>query len=186
MTKGMKTTVTLSVLGAGALALWLIVKSAQAAPTENFIREVIRHYNPYLPNYVAREITDSVIKWTDDRNIDLFTTLSIIAQESHFEPLSTSESDARGLMQLMEIALDELERRYGVQINRARLYEVDYNIRWGTLYYRLCTILAGGVRFESIARYFRTTDWQEAAPTDYANAVLEKRATIVKIYEKYD
>lgn len=186
MTKTVKTTVAISLLGAGALALWLLVKSAQAGPSQAFIKEVIKHYNPYLPNYVASEITVSVTKWTDDRNVNLFTTLAIIAQESHFEPLSTSESDAKGLMQLMEVALDELERRYGVQINRARLYEVDYNIRWGTLYYRLCTILASGVRFEAIARYFRTTDWQETEPTEYANAVLEKRATIVKIYEKYE
>ena len=186
MTKTMKTTIILSTLGAGALALYLLVKSAQATPTQNFIGEVIRHYNPYLPKYVASEITDSVVRWTDDRNVNLFTTLAIIAQESHFEPLSTSQSDAKGLMQLMEVALAQLEIEYGVTIDRTRLYKVDDNIKWGTLYYRYCTILAGGVRFEAIARYFRTTDWQEAGPTEYANAVLSKRTKIVEIYQKYN
>ena len=185
MTKKIKTLSILSILGAGVLAFYLIfVKSVQATPTQNFTGEVIKYYNAYLPDYLVTEITKSVTKWTDDRNVSLLTILAIMAQESHFEPLETGKDDDIGLMQLTEIALLELERKYGVSIDRTKLYAVDDNIKWGTLYYRYCAMRANNNRFEAISRYNKTTDWHLAE--DYANEVLVKRAEIVQIYEKYD
>lgn len=184
MTKKMKaTTITLSILGAGALALYLLVKSAQVTPTQNFIGEVIKHYNPHLPKYVASEITDSVIKWTDDRNVNLFTTLAIIAQESNFDSLAEGEDGEKGLGQIMPVALEEIKRKYGIEFDWQRMYEIDENIKAMTLYYRYCAMLANNNRFEAISRYNKTTEWWLAK--EYANAVLAKRAKIVEIYEKY-
>ncbi|GAJ19130.1 unnamed protein product, partial [marine sediment metagenome] len=99
--------------------------------------------------------------------------------ESHFDPNALSKAGAKGLWQLKEKAIKELERRYGVSIDRSRLFEIDYNCRWGTLYFRLCAILAKGNREEAIARYYYTTEWWKAK--DYVEKVMAKREKIADL-----
>lgn len=185
--------ILLSSLGVGALVLYFLVKPAKAEPVPpippippappSFVEEVARYYNPTISVSLASEIARSVAKWTKERNVNVFSVLAIIAQESHFKPSVTGGVGERGLMQLSQTALDELKRVYGVTYSRDRLYEVDYNIMVGTHYYLYCVRLAEGDRFEAIARYNKTTRWWEAK--DYANLVLTKRAKILEIYGKF-
>ena len=182
-------------LGAGALFFYLLLRPAKVEPQKppvpsqlEFIEEVAKHYYSGLWGWPmleseASQIAISLTKWTEKRNLDLFSCLAIVAQESCFNRYALSIADAKGLWQLKEIALVELERVYGIKIDRARIYEIDYNNMLGTLYYRYCVGLAGGYRREAMARYYKTTEYWEA--WWYADEVLAKRAEIVGMYEDF-
>lgn len=58
--------------------------------------------------------------------------LSIIKEESHFNPNAKSPVGAIGLMQLMPATANEIARAYGLPNN---LYNPEYNIHLGCLYY---------------------------------------------------
>ena len=58
--------------------------------------------------------------------------LSIIKEESHFNPNATSCVGALGLMQLMPATADEIAKAYGLSNN---LYNPENNIHLGSLYY---------------------------------------------------
>lgn len=151
-------------------------------PITDFIKAVARYYNPSISDNIASQIASSVDKWVKKRNLNLFSVLAIIAQESSFRPVVTGSAGERGLMQVASIVLEELKRVFDIVFNRDRLFEIDYNIEAGTLFYLHCVRLAEGNRFEAIARYHRTTKWWEAK--DYANDVLAKREKIENMYEE--
>ncbi|MCD8377304.1 MAG: transglycosylase SLT domain-containing protein [Candidatus Gastranaerophilales bacterium] len=65
-------------------------------------------------------------------NQDPLMLLSIIREESHFNPGIKSSAGAVGLMQLMPATADEIARVYGVSNN---LLNPEANIRLGSLYY---------------------------------------------------
>ncbi len=140
------------------------------------IQSVVKTYNPAITESESLQIAYSLDSWIVARNLNLLTCLAIVAHESRFDPEALGRTDDRGLWQLNEKALGELERRYSVSIDRSRLYEIDYNCRWGTLYFRLCAILARGEREEAIARYHYTTRWWKASR--YVEKVMAERAKI--------
>jgi len=147
--------------------------------TPSLIQSVVKIYNPILTESQSLQIAYSLDSWIEGRNLNLMTSLAVVAHESRFNPEAIGPTNDKGLWQLNEKALEELERRYGVSIDRSRLYEVDYNCRWGTLYFRLCAILAKGDREEAIARYHCTTDWWKA--NRYVKKVTAERKKIVDI-----
>lgn len=173
-------------LGAAGLVIYLILRATKAeavTPELGFVEHVAEHYNPAISQSQASQIASSFVKWTKKRNVNVFTSLAIITQESHFRPSVTSPDDCRGLWQLGKEALAELERVYGIKTDFNRLYEIDYNMMLGTLYYLYCVELAEGDRREAIARYYRTTEYWKA--WDYADEVLAKRAEITAMYEDF-
>ena len=190
------TTILLWLGGAGLVAYLLFRSLKPAIPepesTENFITQVAKYYNPSINDTEATKIANSVVKWSDKRNVNLFSILAIIAQESYFQPNPPDGSNGeKGLMQLSGIALDELERVYKINVNRNRLYEIDYNIELGTLYYLYCVPLTNKYRllpeetfrFEAIARYNKTFEPERAK--SYAGEVMAKRNAIVGLYNEF-
>jgi soluble lytic murein transglycosylase len=79
--------------------------------------------------------------------------LSIIRQESEFNPRATSPAGARGLMQLMPATARETARKLGLGFAIPRLFEPDYNIILGSDY--LARLIAGfdGSYILAIASY---------------------------------
>ncbi|MBE7217387.1 MAG: lytic transglycosylase domain-containing protein [Caulobacteraceae bacterium] len=61
-------------------------------------------------------------------------TLSIVRQESGFDPAIRSGAGARGLMQLMPATAALVARREGVDYAASRLDDPDYNMRLGASY----------------------------------------------------
>lgn len=76
------------------------------------------HYYEYVKKYSNEE--NSII------------LLSILKEESHFNPKITSPVGAGGLMQLMPATANEIAKQYGISNN---LYIPESNIRLGCLYY---------------------------------------------------
>jgi len=191
-----KVTTTLLWLGGAGLVAYLLFRSLKPAipeprTTEKFITQVAKHYNPLITDTEAGRIAKSAIEWTGKRNVNLFSILAIIAQESSFQPKVIGSSSEEGLMQLAGIALDELERVYKISVDRSKLYEIDYNIELGTLYYLYCVQLTNkyrllpeeSFRFETIARYNKTFYPERAK--DYAMEVMNKRNAIVGLYNEF-
>lgn len=134
-----------TVLFIQALGLFLVLMSRTGVSiTPSQIQSVIKTYNPTITESQSLQIADSLDSWIVARNLNFITSLTLVVCESHFDPKALSEAGAKGLWQLKEEAIKELERREGVSIDRSRLFEIDYNCRWGTLYFRLCAILAKG------------------------------------------
>ena len=150
--------------------------SAPKVIAPSAIQSVVKTYNPTITESQSLQIAYSMDSWIVARNLSLMTSLAIVAHESRFDPGALGGAGDKGLWQLNEKALVELERRYGVSIDRSRLYEIDYNCRWGTLYFRLCAILAKGDREEAIARYHYTTEWWKAE--SYVEKVMGDRRKI--------
>ena len=142
-------------------------------------------YRRGLPKDDASQIASSVIKWCNERNLNIFSVLAIIEQESYFNPKAKGIIGEKGLMQLSDTALDELERVYGIKVDRERIFDIDYNIELGTLYYLYCVRLANGKRFEAIARYHMTFHPEYEAAKKYAEEVMAKRDKIVSMYKKF-
>jgi len=172
----------LAVLFIQALGLFLVLISRVGVSiTPLQIQSVIKTYNPTITESQSLQIAYSLEKWIVARNLNFITSLSLVVCESHFDSNALSKTGAEGLWQLKEKAIKELERRYGVSIDRSRLFEIDYNCRWGTLYFRLCTILAKGDREEAIARYYYTTKWWKAdSYVEKVMAVREKIADLIR------
>jgi len=165
------------------LGLFLILISRVGVSiTPSQIQSVVKTYNPTITKSQSLQIAYSLDSWIVARNLNFITSLALVACESHFDPKALSETGAKGLWQLKEEAVRELERRYGVFIDRSRLFEIDYNCRWGTLYFRLCAILAEGDREEAIARYYYTTEWWKA--DCYAEKVMTERGKVASMLEK--
>jgi len=143
------------------------------------IQSIVKTYNPTITESQSLQIAYSLDSWIVARNLSLITSLTIVAHESRFDPEALGGAGDKGLWQLNERALVEIERRYGVTIDRSRLFEIDYNCRWGTLYFRLCAILAEGNREEAIARYHYTTEWWKAK--SYVKKVMAEREKIENI-----
>lgn len=180
MTKIRYSRLGLAILFIQTLGLFLVLISRVGVSiTPSQIQSVIKTYNPTITESQSLQIADSLYSWTVTRNLNFITSLTLVICESHFRPKALSKTGAKGLWQLKPEAIRELERRYGVSIDRSRLFEIDYNCRWGTLYFRLCAILAKGNREEAIARYYYTTEWRRAK--DYVEKVMIEREKVANM-----
>jgi len=175
------------------LVLYLLlrpVKIEAKVPTERrdvteFVSYLARYYNPHLSTSDASQIASSVLKWTEARGVNTLSVLAIIAQESAFIPDARGLVGEKGLMQLSDTALDELERVYKIKVDRAKVFDIDYNIELGTLFYLYCVRLAKGNRFEAIARYHMTSHPEYPVAQQYAREVMAKREKISEIYNEF-
>ncbi len=79
---------------------------------------------------------DIVKKEAANNNVDPYLILSIIKIESNFNIMSTSNKNAKGLMQMIEATAKEVNDRINVtdNIDENDIYDVDLNIALGTNY----------------------------------------------------
>ena len=68
----------------------------------------------------------------NEQGLDSVLVHAVIQAESSWDWQAESPAGARGLMQVMPIALEEVKRLEGIE--DGDLYDVDYNLRVGTLY----------------------------------------------------
>lgn len=79
-------------------------------------------------------IADRIAHHAQAQSLDLALVQAVVEAESGGDWRARSDADARGLMQVTPIALEDVRERF--DIGRGDLYEVDYNLRVGTLYLR--------------------------------------------------
>ena len=80
--------------------------------------------NLHFPKPYLKEISDN------SYDIDPIFVLSLVRQESAFDPNARSSANARGLMQILPSTAKSIKRR----INSSQLYEPDMNLEVGIAY----------------------------------------------------
>ncbi len=80
---------------------------------------------------------DSVMKYSEDYNLDPMLVMGVIKAESNFDKDATSTKDARGLMQIGESTGKWAAEVFGAEnYSVEMLYEPDFNIKAGSWYIR--------------------------------------------------
>ncbi|MDD3436444.1 MAG: transglycosylase SLT domain-containing protein [Candidatus Gastranaerophilales bacterium] len=151
------------------------------------------------------------IHYYDDINIrsktwhnDPVLILSIIREESYFNPKAQSHAGASGLMQLMPSAANEAGAIIGIKVpNRNMLLDPDINIRLGNIYYSqlrkrlsgkdILTVMAynGGIgsvlKWKDNLNYLDTDDFVEQIPypetQNYLKKVYRSYWNYLRIYD---
>ena len=115
--------------GPAVLAVRQVFPQLEARKFEEVPVEVWRIVYP-LP-YEAPLRTHS-----DRHEVDPMLVAGLIRQESIFQADAVSRAGAVGLMQVLPKTGKKLARREKIGYNRKKLYEPEYNLRLGTVYFR--------------------------------------------------
>lgn len=90
----------------------------------------------FLKKIYPTTYSEYVYKYSEENNIDPLLTFAIIKAESNFNKDAVSNSNAKGLMQLVEPTAKEIaEKEYNIFFSNNMLFEPEYNIKIGTKYY---------------------------------------------------
>lgn len=147
---------------------------------------------------------DTIKAESAKNNLDPYLVLSLIRQESEFDPKVVSYANAWGLMQLLPAVGKAEAREEGMtHFETFHLLDPATNIRLGTRYLRQMLDKFGGVNEYALAAYnagdYRVVDWQAAGPyrgmdefvesipftqtRDYVEAILRNMETYKAIDE---
>lgn len=119
-----KKVIKLLVIGIILLAAWLL------------LFKVARVQDMILKNMYPIKYEKYVEKYAKENNVDVYLIYAIIKAESNFNPDVTSQSNAIGLMQLLEETANERSNHIDDQsITKEQLYDPETNIKLGTSYF---------------------------------------------------
>jgi len=147
---------------------------------------------------------DTIKTESAKNGLDPYLVLSLMRQESEFDPSVISYANAYGLMQLLPITGKVLAREEGMSnFQPFQLLNPEINIELGTRYLKQMMDKFGGVQVYALAAYNagdnRVTDWEAAGPysgidefvesipftqtRDYVQAILRNEETYRAIDE---
>lgn len=89
-------------------------------------RQIHRHLT------IQAYIDDRIAHHAQEQGLDVVLVQAVVQAESGRDWKATSPVGAKGLMQVTEIALQDVKRLEGV--GDGDLYDIDFNLRVGTLY----------------------------------------------------
>ena len=97
---------------------------------------------------------ETVEKYSDMAGTSMPLMLSVIREESYFDPLAQSSVGASGLMQLMPSTAFEISNRYGLGMTSSEdLFNAAFNVKLGNYYYAYLKSMLEGRDVSSIAAY---------------------------------
>jgi soluble lytic murein transglycosylase len=85
--------------------------------------------------------------------LDPYLVLALSRQESLFNPMATSGSNARGLMQLIPSTARKMASQNGMDTENIRLYDPAVNVQLGTTYLKNLFEMFHGDEFHVVAAY---------------------------------
>ena len=128
----------------------------------------------FLRMYYPLKYDDWIRGYSRKNDLDPFTVMGLIHQESYFDPKAKSAVGATGLMQLMPATAKELAARFHIA---ARLDNPEVNIRLGTAHFKGLVNLFNGSDELAIASYNagqgRVQQWRRAAPSKPMDEFIE-------------
>lgn len=97
---------------------------------------VLKVQNIVLKNIYPMKYSEYVDKYAEENGLDKYMVYAIVKAESNFNPDVKSQSNAIGLMQLLEATAIEMSNTIDNQaVTERELYEPEINIKLGTSYY---------------------------------------------------
>lgn len=104
----------------------------------NKILTFIQRFN----NPLSSQIAKAVMKYKGFFPAEFVT--AHLHGESGFNPNAIGQIDAgdMGIGQISESAIEEIERYYGIKVDRSRVFEIDYNIYLTCLFLKRCKQVA--------------------------------------------
>lgn len=97
---------------------------------------IFRVQDIILKNIYPTKYLTYVEKYAEENELDKYMIYAIIKAESNFDPNVKSQSDAIGLMQLLQETAKERSKAVDEEdITEENLYEPETNIKLGTSYY---------------------------------------------------
>jgi soluble lytic murein transglycosylase len=114
------------------------------------------------PDLAARDrlrLTHPLAFWTalrqaaDEQAVDPFLVVSIMRQESLFDPFARSKADARGLLQLLPATAAQVAPALSPAADPGELYDPETNLRLGTRYLRTLLDRFNGDVARAVAAY---------------------------------
>jgi len=116
-----------------------------------------------------RAYWDLIAAKTNGESLDPYLVVSLMRQESWFNPEATSASDARGLMQLLPSTASRMVRENGLAIAQpVDLYNADVNVELGTIYLKQLLAMFNGNEIRAVAAYnageHAVMGWNEKFP----------------------
>ena len=101
-----------------------------------YLLKIVRIQDIVLKQIYPTKYTVYVEKYSEENNLDKYMIYAIIKAESNFDPNVKSQSDAIGLMQLLEETAEERANIIDKKtITEDDLYDPEINIKLGTSYY---------------------------------------------------
>ncbi|MDD3014350.1 MAG: transglycosylase SLT domain-containing protein [Candidatus Gastranaerophilales bacterium] len=131
-----------------------------------------------------------------NNNLDPYIILSIIKEESHFNPLAISSSNARGLMQLLPGTAKDVARWDGLGlIGEFELFTPSKNLKLGSAYFRYVKKKLYNNSLYAVAAYNggpgAVEKWLSTIPHDDIDQFVENipydqtRDYVKKVYTSY-
>jgi soluble lytic murein transglycosylase-like protein/TolA-binding protein len=116
-----------------------------------------------------RPFWEEVVQQANNTGLDPYLVLSIMRQESAFNPAAVSRAGARGLLQLMPATAREVATRLGLtKPTQEQLHEPQLNIVLGTDYFTTALRRFGGNMVLALAGYNagpgRASRWRQQWP----------------------
>jgi soluble lytic murein transglycosylase-like protein len=104
-------------------------------------------------------------------SLDPYLVISLMRQESWFNPEATSVSDAQGLMQLLPSTASRMVRENGLAVAQpVNLYDADINVELGTIYLKQLLAMFNRNEIRAVAAYnageHAVQGWNEKFPGD--------------------
>ncbi len=96
----------------------------------------------------GQRIFDAILKYR--RGFPVAWLTALIYSESYFDRLTHDVYEDKGLGQLTPIALREIERVYGIEVDESRIFEIEYNVYLTGLFAERSK---GAARLHSIGKY---------------------------------
>ena len=130
-----------------------------------------------------------------DKNISPYLLLSLIKKESRFNPNAISSVGARGLMQLMPDTASYIAGITGTRYNLSNLYDPEFNIKLGTMYYAYIKQNHHSNDIYAIASYNgghgAVSKWKNSVPANDIDEFIEQipyaetKDYIKQVYKNY-
>jgi soluble lytic murein transglycosylase len=116
-----------------------------------------------------RAYWDLIASKANGDGLDPYLVVSLMRQESWFNPDATSISDARGLMQLLPSTANRMVRENGLALSQpVNLYDADINVELGTIYLKQLLAMFNGNAIRAVAAYnageHAVMGWNEKFP----------------------
>ena len=140
---------------------WVLYKKGDYAHSMLVARDAMEKISDKPDKYDLRwrlvypvNYYETVEKYSDETGVSMPLMLSVIREESYFDPLAQSAVGASGLMQLMPSTAFEISHRYGLGMTSVDdLFNASFNIKLGNYYYAFLKSMLEGKDISSIAAY---------------------------------